>query len=111
MQEPLQNNITESSMIISWDSELQLQHRFFLANLKLLKAKAKETLIRLSPPPQQSKKQSQKHLATEKNKVIYIVFSFNLWEMISVMHVALCIFDVHFIFHFHLTWFSCNKIL
>ena len=27
------------------------------------------------------------------------------------MHVALCIFDVHFIFHFHLTWFSCNKIL
>ena len=51
MQEPLQNNITESSMIISWDSELQLQHHFFLANLKLLKAKAKETLSSAVYPP------------------------------------------------------------
>lgn len=49
--------------------------------------------------------------AAEANDIIYVVFFFNLWEMISGMCGALCIFDVLFIFHFHLTWFSCNKTL
>lgn len=56
MQEPWQNHITEASMIISWDSELQLQQHFFLATLKLLKAKAEETQYKATPSVKNLKK-------------------------------------------------------